>query len=361
VDTKARTSAGWQATSGPERYLPDFRSLATILLLLLLGEILAFMYTLAEVASPDRFWSELGLNSLFILWVVLGSQAVLAIAADKLNSMRAVTAGACVFATVLMATLLMTRLIDTLSEEGWDSPASINKLAFNLLSNTVLAGLVTAVGLRYQYVQYLRRLQARAEGSARLEALQSRMKPHFLFNSLNAIASLTRRNPALAEELTLDLAELFRAILRNDVQLATLEEEFMLSRQYLNIERQRLGERLRTTWMVDEDLLGALIPLLSLQPLLENAIYHGIEPSAKGGTVEIACQPHQKRKIILIVRNSLPEQGERKARPGNGSALENLRLRLQSFFGEEGKLTVSMAEGCYQVRIIIPHTTRLKR
>ena len=347
--------------SGRERYLPDFRSLSATLLLLLLGEFLALMYTLAEVSSPRLFWSDLGLNSLFILWVVLPSQAVLAAAARRLDRMRALSAGACVFAVAMAACLGMTWLVDTMSQEAWDFPARKGDLAFDLLSNAVLAGLATAAGLRYQYVQYLRRLQTRAESSARLDALQSRMKPHFLFNSLNAIASLTRRDPALAEELTLDLAELFRAILRKDAQLATLEEEIVLSRQFLNIEQQRLGARLRVAWTVDEDVLAALVPPLSLQPLLENAVRHGIEPSAANGSLEISCLPYKNKRVALTVRNSLPGPGERVERPGSGSAQENLRLRLQSFFGDEGRLTVSVAEGRYQARIIIPYTTRLKR
>jgi two-component system sensor histidine kinase AlgZ len=357
--TDANPAGGLPAMSGRERYLPDFRSLGTTLILSLLGQLLAFMFTLAEASSPAGFWSGLGLNSLFILWIVLPGQAVLAIVAKQLDRMRAVRAGWCVFIVVQAACLLMTWLVYALSQEAGEPLVMRGgNLPFQLLDNALLAGLVTAVGLRYQYVQYLRRLQARAESSARLDALQARMRPHFLFNSLNAIASLTRRNPALAEELTLDLAELFRAILRKDVRLTTLGEEFVLSRQYLNIERQRLGDRLRVAWALDEDLLAAMIPPLSLQPLLENAVYHGIEPSAEGGTLEISCQPHKKDKIILTVRNSLPGQNERMDRPGNSIALENLRLRLQNFFGDEGRLTVSMAEGFYQARIIIPYTTR---
>lgn len=344
---------------GRERYLPDFRSLATTLLLLLLGQLLAFMYTLVEVDSAARFWPKLGLNSLFVLWVVLIGQAVLAFAGKHLDRMQAARAGWCVFVTVVAVSLLVTYLVDLLSEDiGLPFILRKDRLMFLSLSNAVLSGLVTAVALRYQYLQYLHRLQTKAEGAARLEALQARMKPHFLFNSLNAIASLTRHNPALAEELILDLAELFRAILRKDVQLTTLEEELLLSRQYLNIEQQRLAERLRVVWMLDDDLLAALIPPLSLQPLLENAIYHGIEPTNKGGTLEISCQPYKSKKIMLSVRNSLPEDGVRIERPGNQIALENLRLRLQSFFGDECKLTASIAEGFYQARIIIPYTTR---
>lgn len=354
----APLEGGLPAASGREHYLPDFRSLGTTLILSLLGQLLAFMFTLVEVSSPEGFWSELGLNSLFILWVVLPSQAVLAVVAKRLDRMRAVNAGWCVFLVVQAASLSMTWLVYALSREA-DAPlARGGNLPFQLLDNSLLAALVTAVGLRYQYIQYLRRLQARAESAARLDALQARMRPHFLFNSLNAIATLARRDPALAEEITLDLAELFRAILRKDNRLNTVREELQLSRQYLNIEKQRLGERLRVDWALDEDLLAALVPPLSLQPLLENAVYHGIEPSAKGGTLEISCQPHKKNKLILAVRNSLPDPDERRERPGNQIALENLRLRLQSFFGEEGRLTVSMADGCYQARIIIPYTTR---
>jgi len=350
--------AGLPATGGRERFLPDFRKVGCTFIMLLLGELFAFMFTLAVVSSPEEFWLELGLNSLFILCVVLVCQLILAIVARRLDRMTEAVAGLCVFLVVTLTSLLMTWLIYSFSADAAEPLATEGgSLPFRSLSNAVLAGMAAAVGLRYQYVQYLLRLQAKAESSARLEALQSRMKPHFLFNSLNSIASLTRRNPVLAEELTLDLAELFRAILRRDIRLATIEGEIGLSRQYLNIEQLRLGERLRVVWSLDEDLLGALIPPLSLQPLLENAIYHGIEPSPDGGTLEISCQPHKKNKIILAVRNSLPGNNEAAERQGNRIALKNLRLRLQSFFGEEGQLMSSMAEGFYLARIIIPYTT----
>lgn len=356
IETDA-TLADLSAMSGKERFLPDFRSLGTILVLSLLGQLLALIFTLAAVSAPEKFWATLGLNSLFILWIVLICQAILALVAKRLDRMQAISAGLCVFAVVVTVSLLMTWLAGEFAKEA-DEP--LVNLPFLCLGNGILAGLVTAIGLRYQYIQYLRRLQARAEGAARMEALQSRMRPHFLFNSLNAIASLTRRDPALAEELTLDLAELFRAILRADARLSTVEEECALSRQYLNIEQQRLGGRLRVTWSVDGGLLDALIPPLSLQPLIENAIYHGIEPSAEGGTLGISCQAYKKDKIILSVRNSLPDRGERTERPGNRIALKNLKLRLQSFFGDEGRLTASIAEGFYQARIIIPHVARRK-
>lgn len=343
--------------SGRERFLPDFRSLGATLILALFGEFLAFVFTLAAVDGPADFWSELGLNSFFILWIVLTSQGVMAVLSRYFESLRAVAAGFWVFLIVIMATLLLTWLSAVFSLH-WVGDLTLqgDNLSFGLLRNSVLAGLVVFVVLRYQYVQYLMRLQARAEGLARLDALQSRMRPHFLFNSLNSIATLTRRDPRLAEELCLDLAELFRAILRKDRQLGTLEEELILSRQYLNIEQQRLGGRLKVEWKLDDGLLRALIPPLSLQPLIENAVYHGIEPAAKGGLLTISCQSYQKDKIILSVRNSMPEEKSSGIREGNKMALKNLRLRLQSFFGEDGKIMSSMSDGFYQTRIIIPFT-----
>jgi len=341
-----------------ERFLPDFRKVGCTFIMLLLGELFAFMFTLAMVSSPDSFWFMLGLNSLFMLCVVFVCQLVLAVVARRLDQMTEVVAGFFVFLVVTLVSLAITWLIYGLffADTGL-AVVDGESLPFQSLRNAVLAGMAAAVGLRYQYVQYLLRLQAKAEGSARLEALQARMKPHFLFNSLNSIASLIRRKPQLAEELTLDLAELYRAILRKDIKLATLEEEIGLSRQYLNIEQLRLGGRLRVVWRLDEDLLGALIPPLSLQPLIENAIYHGIEPSPEGGDLVISCQSHKRNKIILSVRNSLPDQNGAVERVGNRIALTNLRLRLQSFFGEEGRLTSSMAEGFYLARIVIPYTT----
>lgn len=356
--TDINSHTGLPAMGGKERFLPDFRSVGCAFILLLLGELFAFMLTLAEVSDPETFWLELGLNSLFILCVVLTCQLVLAIVAKRLDRMTEVAAGVCVFWVVTLASMCMTCLFYGLSPGAAEALAvGGGSLPFQSSSNAILAGMAAAVGLRYQYVQYLLRLQAKAEGLARLEALQSRMRPHFLFNSLNSIASLIRRNPVLAEELTLDLAELFRAILRKDIRLTTLEDEIGLSRQYLNIEQLRLGERLQVIWSLDEDLLGALIPPLSLQPLIENAIYHGIELSPTGGVLEISCQPHRKNRIILAVRNSLPDVNNEVERMGNRIALNNLRLRLQSFFGDEGKLMSSMVEGVYLARIIIPYTT----
>jgi two-component system sensor histidine kinase AlgZ len=347
------------AKSAGEPFLPDFGSMKTLLLVVLLAELLAVILSLAGAASAEGFWSDLGLWSLFIIWIALGSAAMLCALKGRLDGMPPVKAGFWVCAVVQAVTLALGWAIDgALPGAGLafrDLPG--HGVGFRHLRNLAISGLVTTVWLRYQYVQHQWRHQAKAEGLARLDALQARVRPHFLFNSLNTIASLTRRQPTMAEELLLDLAELFRAILKKDDRLTTLEEELHLVRQYLNIERQRLGERLRIIWNLEAAPKDALLPPLSVQPLVENAVYHGIEPSAQGGMLEIHGQ-RRKGDIVLTVRNPLPGGHGPTNRQGNQEALGNLRLRLRNCFADQGQLLTSVVDDRYQARIVIPYRSK---
>ncbi len=191
-----------------------------------------------------------------------------------------------------------------------------------------------------------------------MQALQSRIRPHFLFNSMNTIASLTRSNPALAEEVVEDLADLFRVSLGDVKRQSTLGKELELARQYLNIERHRLGERLRVEWDLKGLPESAMMPPLILQPLLENAVYHGIEPAAAGGAIRISGR-YRRGRVNLSIRNSLPESSAGSHRKGNKLALENIRQRLAGLFGMQASLLESLVEGEHQVRLVMPHPWRL--
>ena len=169
-----------------------------------------------------------------------------------------------------------------------------------------LCAIVAALLLRYLYLHYLWRRQVEAEAQARFEKLQARIRPHFLFNSINTIANLTHTDPGLAEELLQDLADLFRAALGKSGERATLEEELELSRRYLHIEKQRLGERMEILWDVEELPGDAALPPLILQPLVENAVYHGIQPARRPGVIRIGGR-YRRGRVNLSVRNSLPE------------------------------------------------------
>jgi two-component system sensor histidine kinase AlgZ len=201
-------------------------------------------------------------------------------------------------------------------------------------------------------VQHQWRRNVQAEARARLQALQSRIRPHFLFNSMNTIAGLTRERPELAEEVVEDLADLFRAGLADSRQRVGLGEEIEMARRYLRIEALRLGDRLRVDWRIGDLPLDLPVPPLILQPLLENAVYHGIEPRAEGGEIRVEGR-REGGAVVFVLRNPVHGAAPRR-REGHRMALENIRQRLALAYGDEGALTVRSTDGVFEVRIRLP-------
>jgi two-component system sensor histidine kinase AlgZ len=335
-----------------DRFLPDFCAVRTTFVLVMLAELLALLLTLASAATASDLWASLGLQSLFILWVILASAALLCLSQRWWRGWSVARSCGLVFAV----TQGMNHLAVYLAESPLMHPMDGNN-GYTHLRTGLSAALLAGLWLRFQFVQHEKRRQSRAEAQARLDSLQARMRPHFLFNSLNAIAGLTRLDPAKAEELLLDLAELFRAILKQDQPLCPLSEEIQLARQYLNIEQQRLGDRIRVQWAIAAETEVYRVPPLSLQPLLENAVYHGIEPGETGGVIEIAARLRHDR-LVITVTNPVPERAGNGflPRPGNRLALENLRLRLDSCYAGEAKLQTSQVDDRYQIRLVLPLT-----
>jgi two-component system sensor histidine kinase AlgZ len=190
------------------------------------------------------------------------------------------------------------------------------------------------------------------QATARVHALQARIRPHFLFNSMNTIASLTRSNPVTAEQAVQDLADLFRANLSDKRDTITLEEECEVARTYQRIEELRLGSRLQVQWKIDSLPRKALVPGLMLQPLLENAIYHGIEPQPQGGTVTVTGEL-SGGQITIVVRN--PVGGSQSEREGNRLALANIRERLELLYGERGLVKAGRFDAEYIVTLRFPY------
>jgi two-component system sensor histidine kinase AlgZ len=189
---------------------------------------------------------------------------------------------------------------------------------------------------------------------ARLQALQARIRPHFLYNSLNAVLSLIRRDPKRAELALEDLADLFRVLMSDGRRFVRLSEEISLLERYASIEQLRLGERLRIAWDIDSAPQDALVPPLVLQPLLENAVYHGVEPGTGVGEVIVHIEARGKR---VLVRMSNPFHADHAQRPGNRMALDNLRERLQLFFDAEARMETRVLGDRFQVEIEFPHIT----
>jgi two-component system sensor histidine kinase AlgZ len=213
-----------------------------------------------------------------------------------------------------------------------------------------LALFVTLAALLYFDLRA--RALAPAIAEARIQALQARIRPHFLYNSINAALSLIRSEPRRAEQVLEDLADLFRVLMADNRTLAPVAKEVELARQYLAIESLRLGERLRIRWNVEEATRDALVPPLLLQPLVENAVYHGVEPAEGGGEVgvDIRKVDHQ---VVMTLTN--PFSGTKDHPSGNKMALANIRERLQLHYDVEASMRSDVVDGQYRVVIRIPY------
>ena len=233
----------------------------------------------------------------------------------------------------------------------WDAIADAGSHTYFLLRNALLVGIVSPLLLRYLYVMHAWRRGVEAVAHARYEALQARIRPHFFFNSLNSVAALIAIRPAEAEELLEDLSELFRAILKSRQPWSSLREEVELAKTYLRIEEIRLGDRLRQHWELPDDLDSPQVPLLCLQPLLENAVYHGIEPLPEGGDLRVRIA-RQDSSLAITISNPLP-QGPRPSR-GSHLAQDNIRQRLRLLYDDQASLTFHSNQGEYRAELRIP-------
>ncbi|MGD8587707.1 MAG: histidine kinase [Chromatiales bacterium] len=340
------------------QFLPDFCSIRAVFGVVITAQLLAVLLTLAAVDGIAKIPQQLSILSLLVQWIALSTAALLCLMRTWLQHQSDRFAAMMAWGLLQLVTLLVS--FTALWVHDALVPVSLWETGQGLLPRALCISVVVGwLLLHYLQLQYRWRQQLEAENEARLQSLQSRIRPHFLFNSMNTIASLTRSNPVLAEEVVEDLADLFRVSLGDAKLRSTLGRELELARQYLNIERHRLGQRLRVEWDLQGLPLGAMLPPLMLQPLLENAVYHGIEPAAKGGVIHISGR-YRRGRVNLGIRNSIPNTPEAGHHKGNRLALENIGERLAGLFGGQASLTQSWVEGEHQVRLVIPHPWRLQ-
>lgn len=324
-----------------------------------ISELLAIVLTLSPLQSSMNRWNDLSIISLFVQWVGLSSAGVLCLTRSWLAGMTQTRAATISYLLLLLTTLLMTELafwvggfvqLENWQPNFWQPTEWQQNL---LLRNLGISAIVSAIVLRYFYIQLQWKQNVRAEAQARLQALQSRIRPHFLFNSLNTIASLTQIDADQAEAAVENLADLFRNNLADASLHITLADELQLTRRYLEIEKLRLGDRLQVRWSIDELPPEASVPRLILQPLLENAIYHGIEPISNGGTIGIDGHVYDQ-DIYISISNPRPSKHDAEQHKGNQIAQDNVRQRLAAIYGEEGKLSVQEDENDYIITLIFP-------
>jgi two-component system sensor histidine kinase AlgZ len=332
-------------------FLPNFCANRTVFLTVLVVELLAFVLALADAHAWDEFWPQLALKSLFMQWVALGIAAVLCRSRRLLADFTASATTLAAFGIAQIITLLCSLPALWLAANAGFGPSPAALLPV-IARNQAISGIITLLALRYFYVQRQWQQQIEAEARARLQALQARIHPHFLFNTLNAIAGLIPGRPEQAEQAVLDLADLLRSALadRASVRLA---EELELTRRYLAIEKLRMGERLTVDWRLDDDLpLDAPLPPLLLQPLVENAIRHGIQRLPEGGTLSIRVE---KRACELRFTITNPQPSDHESREtGQRIAQDNVRQRLQLAYEAVDALAIVVAPDHYQVSFVIP-------
>lgn len=346
------TITGNDTELGNEGFLPNFCEGRNVVLVMIGAEVLALILSLAQNVTGSELWARLLLISLFTQWVALTSVAILCYFSRRVNDEDTRRTIALTYSIILSVTLLFSIaalwLIRSLYLQV--SPDYAGQF---VVRNLIICAIVTALVLRYFYVQHQWKSNTEAEAKARIQALQARIRPHFLFNSMNLIASLTRTHPDQAEAAVVDLAHLFRVSL-GEKNLLSLKEELQVTKRYLSIEKHRLGDRLKVVWEIDEDIdMYTKLPALMLQPLVENALYHGIEPLTEGGTVTISLL-NKPDAIEVRVANPLSTRSDQRVHKGNRMAQENIRQRLQLAYGDEGKLNINARDDLYVVSFRIP-------
>lgn len=344
-----------KASPQPHSPLPDFCDLPAISALLVVGALCVTLAWLAPESS--RGWRGYSVGMLFVEWLAM----VIAVALCKLRPWLLRLPGLLPYAGVWLVMVLIVTVGSVLAQ--WmdrmlEMQLILSGSAIFVRDNALIAALLGAAMLRYFYI--LAEWQARlaAVAHAKVEALQARIRPHFLFNSMNTVAALVRVDPVAAERTVENLSELFRAALgQSDAHSGTLGEELQLVDRYLAIEQLRLGERLRVHRELDNLPLETALPVLLLQPLVENAVRHGIQPLREGG--EVVLRGTREADILLIeISNPLAEGP---STGGSGHGLNNVRQRIAYHYGPRAVVEAGPQGDRFVVRLRLPFEVRHAR
>jgi two-component system sensor histidine kinase AlgZ len=323
--------------------LPNFCNLGVMLRSLVIVNLLLAAAAVLRANSLQGVWLEFIVFAAFGEPILLLSLVALCAARRWLHAMGYFRSLAALAAFELLVAWLVSQSIGVLLPDRRGAP--FLQTAFLVLFAT--ACIIVYFDLRS-------RALAPAIAEARIQALQARIRPHFLYNSINAVLSLMRSEPRRAERALEDMADLFRVLMADNRTLAPIAGEVELARQYLAIEALRLGDRLKVTWRIDAMPADALVPPLMLQPLVENAVYHGVEPSQSVGEISIEVR-RSGGELVMILTNPFPGEGRHSG--GNKMAIANIRERLQLHFDAEASMKSELKDGIYQVTIRLPYMT----
>lgn len=335
--------------------LSDYCSARTVFLVMLIMVLLAIVMLLVPGQSIHTGWDSLGLLVLLLLWLGLSSLSVLCALSPRLKRLSLTVSTIVAFIIIQLMTLIVSEIAYQLTlyyVSLWPMVPESHSLF--LLRNLAISTIVSGIALRYMYLQRQIQRKSAAENVARVQALQARIHPHFLFNSMNTIAALLHVDADAAEKAVISLSAMYRAALESGTELVSLNSEIELTRQYLSVEGLRLHDRLKVDWQIDPRAMHAQMPSLTIQPLVENAVYHGIEPRVSGGEIRISIKLDDNDKVRITINNPLPSVDERSPQSGNQIALKNIRERLSIAFGRHASLRSFHEGDCFRVELEFP-------
>jgi two-component system sensor histidine kinase AlgZ len=352
--------------------LPNFRNLGIVLRILLISNGLAILQAIMQANAWEDIAQHLMQIATLLTPVLLISLLLLWVAQPWLNRLPYWRGALATIAIVVVLTL-------SIYKSGGDlySPTGNARYYFDEVRYVLIS--VAVCGFLLLYFRLRAKMLTRALHEARLQVLRARIRPHFLFNTINAVLGIVRAQPKQAETALEDMADLFRVAMTDARDLVPLHREIQLSKQYIALEQMRMGDRLSVDWEIHEVPEHALIPPLLLQPLLENAVYHGIEPLTQGGVIKVVLKLRTEG-ILLSVENphaannsatadmdkagdfqktyepaSKPSHAGRWQRSNNKMALLNIRERLDLLFDAEARYQVENGNNFYRVEIILPY------
>lgn len=322
-------------------HLPDFTNVGILIRIVLGANLMVLIASLLQFDSLQEFFNGLMSNVLFAEIMLFTSLIALYFMSPRIK--RLSYRRGIVVVVLLEAILCMALSLYGSALQLVDVLPSVNRALLLVLLST---------GLMLYYFHLRHQALSPAVTEARLQALQARIRPHFLFNCINAVLSMIRSEPKRAETALEDMADLFRVLMSENRELVPLANEIALCRQYLALEKLRLEERLKIQWQIEQMPPDALIPPLLLQPLLENAVYHGIEPMPNGGVLAIQITVDHGM-IQLVLSNPIPAKSS--PHPSNKMAIANIRERLALHFDVEASLTSNVMSDRYEVHIRFPY------
>lgn len=356
---KRTTNSSNPLAPDPQALIPNFCAGESVWLMVFVMQMMAIVLTLLTGERGSQALGTLLMYSLYLQWMGISSAIVLCTARRVMTKSSVGT----VFFVCWGLLMLVTVLI---ADGAWwlsrvlpiGEPVGETQQAF-VLRNVSISAILSLLLLRYFWGRAQLQAQVKADAETQYLALQARIRPHFLFNSLNSIASLIISKPEQAEEMVLDLSELFRASLDKRNKLVTVTEEVEFVKTYMRIETVRLGDKLWVNWDIRPEAANARIPLLILQPLVENAVHHGVSRLRGRGGIDVTVLRDGKR-LQVVVENPVPPDDAPK-RESTGVALENIAQRLKLIYGDDAELTQGLAKTpngpVYRAQIKVPYTT----